>query len=417
MKLISILIISIVFLNNYQTKAQDASTWLLENTSEISVNNNYDFSEIKKAIGSKRIVAIGESSHGLGEFYRLKAALVAYLHKEMGFEVLAMEGGLGDINLAFSHIDTLNFEQLRDETVFGNFRAAEANSVFQYIVNQSKTPQKLYYTGYDTQASSSYLVKTLRPLLEPYNKNLSDSLQYKFWGYGASFRAGNQGDSINYYKYQKLFLDAAKDSEEIIKKNKEDIIQKRHISEFQYTIILRALNMFQKSYNLSFTNRYDGTAVRDELMAKNVKWLIDSIYPNKKFIIWAHNVHIEKQPVENNWGIKWMGHYLKEWYPQEYYALGLFAYEGNTYQHWTQEVTPFLNNGKKALEKKFFETGKSISFLNIEQITKTNETQWLFEPLSGFELENGGTIDFIPTKRFDGIINVSHSEIPTYKKE
>ncbi|MEZ4859623.1 MAG: erythromycin esterase family protein [Flavobacteriaceae bacterium] len=399
-----------------KTKAQNSSNWLVENTTEIMTQEGFDFSEIKKVLENKRIVAIGESSHGLGEFYRLKSALVEYLHKELGFEVLAMEGGLGDINLAFSNIDTLTFKQLRDETVFGNFRASEANPIFEYIKEQSKTRHKLYFTGYDTQTSSSYFVNMLKPIIETYHKNLADSLEYKLGGYSASYRAGNEGDSIGYYKYQKIFLEAVKEAETILIKNKQKVNLEHQLSEFQYNILLRSLRMFQSSYNRSFQDRYYSIGVRDELMAENIKWLMDSIYPNKKFIVWAHNAHIEKGAVENSWGIKWMGHYLKEWYPNDYYALGLFAFKGNTYQHWTKEVVAFENNGENSIERKMIETGKKAPFLPIENQISNPNNQWLYQPLTGFELENGGTINFIPSKRFDGIITIEFSDIPTYSE-
>ena len=67
--------------------------WLDDNTYELQTETGFDFEALKKAIGNKRIVALGESSHGLGSYYALKSEIVKYLHAEMDFKVLAMEGG------------------------------------------------------------------------------------------------------------------------------------------------------------------------------------------------------------------------------------------------------------------------------------------------------------------------------------
>ena len=53
--------------------------------SELSSSNEIDFDVIKTWVKGKKIVSIGESTHGIGEFYTLKSEIVKYLHKEMGY--------------------------------------------------------------------------------------------------------------------------------------------------------------------------------------------------------------------------------------------------------------------------------------------------------------------------------------------
>ena len=110
--------------------------WLKKNTAELKSSEGYNFSALKKAIGNRRIVALGESTHGSGTYYHLKSELVKYLHQEMGFEVLAMESGLGDTYLAYANVDTLSGKQLRDFSVCGNFRAKEATGLCEEIKSQ-----------------------------------------------------------------------------------------------------------------------------------------------------------------------------------------------------------------------------------------------------------------------------------------
>ena len=61
-----------------------------------------DFSDLEPlidAIGSARVVQLGEASHGAGSSFAAKARLVLFLHQRMGFDVLAWESGLYDVQL------------------------------------------------------------------------------------------------------------------------------------------------------------------------------------------------------------------------------------------------------------------------------------------------------------------------------
>ena len=111
---------------------------------------------------------------------------------------------------------------------------------------------------------------------------------------------------------------------------------------------------------------------------------------------------------------KWMGHYLKEKYMDDYYSIGLFANAGEAYQFWTESVIPIENIDSTYVEHRMITSEKHTPFLNLNGITESLNTAWLFEPVNGNEIENGGTISFIPKKRFDGIIVVEESKGPTY---
>ena len=53
-----------------------------------------DLQFLKKVIGNRRLVQLGESGHGVREFNIAKVRLIRFLHEEMGFDVIAFESGL-----------------------------------------------------------------------------------------------------------------------------------------------------------------------------------------------------------------------------------------------------------------------------------------------------------------------------------
>ncbi|MFC4635833.1 erythromycin esterase family protein [Dokdonia ponticola] len=412
-------IIALFFIGCIQTscsqKTITPSEWLIENTIELQPDGTYDFSQLKEVLKNKRIIALGESSHGLGKYYEMKSELAIFLHKEMGFEVLAMEGGLGDINLAYVDLDTISPKKLRDYTLFGNFKAQELDTLFHYIKETSTSENPLIYAGYDTQFSSNYFTTKMVRLLAPLNKTMSDSFATRIYSFQKSFQAARANDSTAYIKHRDIYVKNATDASQLIKENKEFLIQSKTLTEEEYVLIQRTLDMFVRSTDVSYADRFMTLTLRDELMAENIIWLLDEVYPDKKIIVWAHNGHVEKGAAEG-YHAKLMGHYLKEKYKDDYYAIGLFTYEGEAYQFWTGTTTPFTNNDSTAIEHTFFKTQKEVAFLDLSDLQQTPATQQLFEVKTGFELENGGTIPFIPTHRFDGIISVKTSRIPTYDK-
>ena len=52
-----------------------------------------DLEWLDEAIGAARVVAIGESAHGIREFYQLRHRLLRYLVERHGFDAYAMESG------------------------------------------------------------------------------------------------------------------------------------------------------------------------------------------------------------------------------------------------------------------------------------------------------------------------------------
>lgn len=410
---IAVLVVSTLYIACAQTIKTEGE-WLQQNVEELASETSLNFSAINKAIGDARIVAIGESTHGLGTYYKFKSELVQYLHKEMNFEILAMEGGLGDIMLAYQDIDKLTAIELRDHSLFGNFRANEANAMFQHIKEVSRTEHPLTYVGYDTQTSSECFSSKLQSILKRYDKTLADSLNVRMYSYQKSYGAGYSGDSLNYVKHRDIFVNTATTAKSILENNKTEIIAENDLSSLSFDIMTRTLSMFARSVDRPFSEWSNGIALRDKLMAENLNWLLEEVYPEKKFIIWAHNAHVENANTLDG-SIKFMGHFLKEKYGDDYYALGLFAYQGEAYQFWTQKNIPFDNSGVTHIEKKLANTGNQIAFLNLRDIRKSDATKILFNPVSAYELENGGIIEFIPTNRFDGIISFSKGTPPTYK--
>lgn len=73
------------------------ASWVRQNSRPIRSLTSDDYQDLqflKPLLEGKRIVQLGESGHGVAEFNLAKVRLTKFLHKEMGFDVIAFESPL-----------------------------------------------------------------------------------------------------------------------------------------------------------------------------------------------------------------------------------------------------------------------------------------------------------------------------------
>lgn len=384
-------------------------------SNQISHFNELNYSFLDNHLKGKEIVALGESTHGLGEFYTIKSSLIEYLFKEHNYEVLVFESGFGEINLAWTEITDMDATELRDNTVFSNFQCREVEPLFDLIKNQSESDKPLYYAGVDIQTSSSYYTNTLKEICAFINLDID--IDEDFTAYNMMYRAAFNPDSTDFIKHRETYKSATDIILGAIIKNQSKLIEADIVSKNQLILIKRNLEMQNSSVSFDYADRltndntYRGMVLRDSLMYENFKWLKEKLYPNKKMILWAHNAHVEKQSTDNR-TTKWLGQYLSDEYKDQYFALGLFAMKGTAYQHWTGESMPFDNSDSTFVSSLMTNNDFKYSFLPLSNSADTNS--WVHKSIQANEFENG-QVNFIPSERFDAMLTLSEGGIPTYE--
>lgn len=402
--------------------AQDKS-WLEESVYPITSTNEEDFRDLsflKEELKGKRIVQLGESSHGIGDYYHLKSRLVKYLHQELGYEVLAMEGGFGDINLAYADRDILDAKTLMRKSLFGNFQNEGMLTAFEYLKETAKSDRPLALTGFDCQSSSSYFQSFMGKLLEEFDSDLSKRFEADFKSSFSLYQEMKDSALImnSLAKNSRLYAELRA----FINSHKEDI-KERYPHEPQLLPILhQSLKTFEDYWNFSFEeiSHFKNSTIRDELMAQNFIWLAEHVYPDKKIILWAHNAHVQKG--EAGWtnpdGVrpKLQGELLDKYFGEENYVIGLFSIRGESYQHWTQSYISFDHRDKDHLaEYKFKDLEGQIHYLPLSQISKNRENKWLFKPITVYQVETGGEFQVDPwIELYDAVIVLDKVKRPNY---
>lgn len=401
-------------------RANQELRWLKKNSIPIARVEGNDFSDLtflQEKLKDVRLVQIGESSHGAAEFYQLKTRLVEYLHQELGFEVLVIEGGFGDINLAWLHQNEQDAKTLMYNSVFANFRSEEMLPMFEYAKAQANTTKPLALAGPDCQSSSNYFNNFLIDFTRKYDAELSREVEYNFMT--TSLLYGLIPDSTQLMaairtneRVINRVLDFLENNETRIR---EDFPQKPLLVAFTRRTLENYLEYWALDYRaIRLQQQF---ALRDRIMAENLMWLADVAYPNKKIVYWAHNAHIgtESNSVDIfGKPIKMQGNFIAERFGNQVYNIGLYASEGELFRHWLRDVTPFKDDSLGGIGQRFSRLPKEINFLELRGQQPGKGKEWLFKPLPAFELESGGKIQFTPTKKYDAVIVVKKVKAPKY---
>lgn len=370
------------------------------------------FSFLNESLKDVRILALGESSHGFGSMHTLKSNLVQYLHKDLGFNVLVIEAGYGDVGISWHNVDKGSPTQLINTTVSGNLRSEQLLPLFEYLQENHKSENPLEFRGMDPRVSGvSFKYLLARSINQLETKFIRDSIENGLKHYAKTFEVLDNKEE--WQKYMDSYRSTLKFAKSILIENEEDIKELEIMEEGELEIYVRNLDMLLEAVDYEFGETYTrGLSLRDSLMAENVFHFANEEFPNSKIIVWGHNGHIEKEAGEGD-DKKWLGHYLNERFGDKYYALGMYAKKGFIYQTSTRKISNFDIADPSYLESKIdAEYGKNV-FMDLPPYDETN-TNWINKPIFGYELEAGGKVNFIPSKRFDGILLLGETEAPRY---
>lgn len=344
-----------------------------------------DFSPIGRSINGAQVIQIGEATHGGAEFYTTKTELVKYLHEKEGFNVLVLESGAIETTLAMADRNARQPNQLMNDTVFGNFRWKESLPLFEFI----KSKPKLRVVGIDCQFSSDAVVDLVVKAVKPHDAKLAEDINQHIGDGYKYFSQSNEPEKFN--KARDAFVAWLDDA-----KGRLDAIADRSP---ELKVIVECWPGLRRFWSASALQVRNGQqfAMRDEVMAKNLIRMVG----NEKAILWAHNGHIGK-----GLGYTITGDHLRRHYQSKTYALGIFAQKGEWYAHWDRKTYPYATP-KDGLESQFGANG-SIWFLDLKSNPKA-----LSGPTQAYEPENGGVITFDAAARFDGVLVLPKSSIPS----
>jgi erythromycin esterase-like protein len=281
---------------------------------------NDDFSFLAHELQNKRIVVLGEQSHWDGTTFVMKEKIISYLHENLDFDVVLYEAGLYDMWQMATQKDSLNPQTGLYPFWWNN---EETKSLWKYYEKE-----KISLGGFDIQLtgdiSDSVRIKNLTNYLIVNDLNLNNYPH--FLHFSKDIRRYMTWWDV----FSKQFTNRQKDS--ILIEMKEIALKIKQISNptVEDKIYYRYLSgLAQRFESISVYPKIGAPTrmqVRDSLMADNLIWLADSIFPNKKIIVWMANIHAIHPGNNRYFPWKTTGQYLKAHYKQAMYTVVFSSY-------------------------------------------------------------------------------------------
>ncbi len=180
LRLISTCLISILCLTACSKENENPEVKALKKSvipiSTVEAGNGFkDLMPLKDILKDKKIVAMGEATHGTSEFFKMKHRFFEFLVEEMGYRVFIMECDGGDGQVINDYI--LKGEGNIDDSLGELYRTEEVKNMIKWMKeynDDSSHKEKIKFYGMD----NVNIVDTL-PKLSYYLGKLDKEIQTK----------------------------------------------------------------------------------------------------------------------------------------------------------------------------------------------------------------------------------------------
>ncbi|MEQ8907163.1 erythromycin esterase family protein [Ekhidna sp.] len=316
-----------------------------------SIDDKTDFSFLKPVLEDKKVVLLGEMTHGDGATFALKTEIVKYLHEELGFNVIALEDGMYSFIKWREKMESgqAEFEDIFKSMPYQWSGAAEMKELFAYL----KVNPDLVFTGFDSYDNFLYRNEFLKEV-DSLAKHLN-VIKYQGFEEDFNFLMENRASKIPPKRKRKGFYD-------FINKlsNGVNINCKGCRCRFWVRILDGLLTQSQAWWDRSDDNIKNWWIQnpRDSTMASNILWLLEDKYSDEKIIVWAANFHVAKnlegsvKPHKyfQNEGVKTTGDYLSERIGKKMYTVGTISYTGSYSIPYEWHIQTIKEKSRKTLE-------------------------------------------------------------------
>lgn len=360
---------------NFEIENKMASSLYSVSSLNFTDENFNQFEALKETIGTRRIVLLGEQTHGDGTTFEAKALLCKFLHEEMGFNIIAFESGFYEGFKANEQLNKgENYEKVIPKGIPQRWsEVSQTQPLFNYIQKTIGTKAPLKIAGIDLLFNETYATEALLTDFEKFLDNNTSLV--------------HSSSLFLREEVMKILTDRGYFPE---KQNRDKIFES--ISKTIRILELKPVNhqwntssfwaQVWRNFEVNLKNNWskkDNSYLRevhfsrrDSMMASNIHWLMEE---NPKIIVWSsvtHNMrHFDHNLLQQmNWSrnTNFTGEYLESWIGKgEMFHLTFTGYEGS-YSDISQnyQIIEFDQPSSNSLEAVLNKVGPPICYLLMD---------------------------------------------------
>lgn len=350
-------------------------------SSDPNIETNMDLSILKKLTKDAKIVALGESSHGSSEIFKMKHRIIKYLTQYDNFNMLAFEANMPESNTLNKAILNQQFDQinLMKTLYFWTWHTTEIRNLLNWMQDFNQGKPKIEFAGFDMQFYKG-AIEEVKKALQTNTEIQKDLYEFEYFISTIAYQYANQNGKVSLPDEQ---IHRTTQLHTQIK----TVIQKSNKAVTEKDWLLQNMRILEQYVDHKIG---DGNPEekRDRYMAENLLWLLDN-RPDPRIIVWAHNGHISKSNKTIDKGFidspMRMGGYIADSIPGKSLAIGFTFYDGSYTAMDPNDIKPFpaVTAFPGTYEHFLNQMDEPIFILDLKKIKadKPVELDWLLSTL------------------------------------
>jgi erythromycin esterase len=352
-------------------------------------------------IGNKRIVSLGEGTHGTREFFKIKHRIIEFLAHAKNFTLFGIEANMPECRAINRYVlyGEGNIREALDGIYFWTWNTEEVLAMIEWMreYNSSGAGQ-IQFFGFDLQTAEVAMENVLEFIA------LADP--------GFLSSATSSYDTILTIIDDQILSF----SDPTIEPNYSKWIEManrvlNHLinNKSTYILTIDPLEVDWMIQDARVVLQAASADLRDQYMADNVDWILQHSPSGSKIILWAHNGHVGKRSGQ-------MGDYLFQQHGNDMIVFGQCFHEGTYTARGDQGIGTYNTAASSvgSFEWTFYRTGFPKFMLDLEKVSASDSlSSWLTQPLD-FRNIGARSVDYaffptIVTDLYDALIYFEHS--------